>query len=288
VGWRLFGDGTKHDYLRVGMLADSEGRMMELRLPLRLRPNRLAEVRGLDTIWAWQSKASNLIENAKALVGMAKLTGDAAQRAANPKLGRRGLGALLRDGALTDPSDADKLRQLLDAHDWIYQRIHHLNFRLIERRRWYYHNLALWLTKRYQRIAVEGMALPQLHARTDDPAQQQAAKYRNYAAVGEFRAILKRAAAQTGSEIVDCDPKDTTRICHLCFERAESGPALILTCPRGHEWDQDKNAARNLLSQIGGIFPQSGALRKSGAPKRWKPLEIPSGISAVASEVPAL
>jgi hypothetical protein len=51
-------------------------------------------------------------------------------------------------------------------------------------------------------------------------------------------------------------------------------------------WDQDKNAALNLLSQIDGSFGQTHELRFSRHVGRWIPLDIPAEIRAVAIEVP--
>jgi hypothetical protein len=69
LGWRLLGEGTKHEYLRIGMLWDSEGRAIELRLPLCLRPNRPEEWRGLLKTSDWQQTASALVECGKDLAG---------------------------------------------------------------------------------------------------------------------------------------------------------------------------------------------------------------------------
>jgi transposase len=238
LGWRLFADGTKQDRLRVGMLADSEARMIELRLPLRLRPNRVQEQRGLDTIAQWQAEAS-------------------------------------------------KLDKSSDEYRMLTREMRQLRFRLIQRRRWYYLNLANWLCQRYKRIALEDMSIKDLHRKPDDPALQNSAQYRNYAAIGEFRALLLRTATKYGCEVIPVDSIDSTRTCWECGAKAEASGHLTLKCENGHEWDQDKNAARNLFSQLEGTFGQTHSLRKITTTGKWKRLELPESIGAVAVEVPA-
>lgn len=271
LGWRVFADATKHDYLRVGMLADSDGRMIELRLPLRLRPNRVQEQRGLDSLDELQSAASACIEQGKAL---AKAPGT---------IGRRGLIKLLPE---LPEGDAALLRGLLDQHDRFYKLAANLRFRLIQRRRWYYRNIAQFLTRRYATIALEDdMKLPPLHARSDDPALRAAARYRNYAAVGELRAMIRRAAV-AGDCTIGGLTRGTTATCNECGASVEPSGRLEVECPNGHRRDQDKRAALNLLAQIDGAA-QTTKLRNSDGPVSWKALEMTDAIRTVVVEVPA-
>lgn len=193
---------------------------------------------------------------------------------------------------LYDLLDADdpirgEITTALVAYDGYLQRRVTLSHRLIQRRRWYYRNLAVWLCSRYREIAIEDDTnLARLHWRSANPALAEAAVYRNYAAVGELRAYLRAAATKTGC-VTGGKAPNTTTVCFECGAPVEGErAALVLRCPNGHEWDQDKNSGRNLLSQIDGSFGQTHVLRRSGPPE-WKKLEIPSTIRAVAVEVPA-
>jgi transposase len=266
LGWRLFADGSKRDYVRVGMLADSAGHLIELRLPLWLTPNRPQEWRGLPTLAEWQVVPSALVECGKALAG-------------NRTLNRRGLGALLDK---LDPETRATLQEVLGEHDRACRRIAHLRFQLIQRRRWYYQNLAQWICHLYSTIAIEDMELAQLHQRSNEPALRNAAQYRNYAAVGELRTFLRRAAARTATLVKPGESSETTSTCWQCAALVKPGASLGLTCPNGHQWDQDQNAARNLLAQLDGSFRETHDLRKFRVRGRGKEPDIPDRLRTVA------
>jgi hypothetical protein len=283
LGWRLFGNGSKQDYLRIGMLVDSEQHMIELRLPLWFKPQRLRERRGLATIAKLAADASALVNSARALVeGMPEgLTLDTPRSG-----GRIGYRSLLRILQSLPPNETTAApRQLLDEHDRIYRVIATLRFRLIQRRRWYYQNLAQWICARYQSIVIEDVWLPRLHRYvTGAIVHQNAAQYRNYAAVGELRAYLQHAARPAGCRIIEAAAANSTVTCFECGAKVESSADLILRCPNGHEWDQDKNAARNLLSQID---TRAHELGEASRVEGWKKLEFPAKLSMIAIKVPA-
>lgn len=77
------------------------------------------------------------------------------------------------------------------------------------------------------------------------------------AAVGELLSAIKMAAAKYGSAIHEHEGRSTW-ICHVCgsaFAPGDPG-ALIQTCPHcGSTWDQDKNAALNILAEIPSSAP---------------------------------
>jgi hypothetical protein len=268
LGWRIFADGSANDYVRVGMLADSEGRMLELRLPLALRPGPGGERRRIHYLDELQSLVDAFINAAGELAG-------------DKRLGR----GKLREIA-AHHENADGITAALAAADLLALRKREQRFHMIERRRWYYRNLAQWLMQRYFCLALEAdLSLPELHKRTDDPALRASALYRNYAAVGELRQCLIAAAAKYGSKI-EGQTAETTTTCWLCAAEATSGASLELTCANGHTWDQDRNAAKNLLSQMDSTFGQTHQWRKFTAATVWKRLDIPETIRPVAVEVP--
>jgi hypothetical protein len=290
-GWRLFAGGTKHDYLRVAMLADSEGRMYEIRLPLNLRPSRIAEWRGLRTLSEWQAGADDRKDRAKSILAALDFPSDLQHlKSALPQMGRRGLQRIydvLIERGLFSPQ-LDSIAILLTVYDGFLNRRATLSFRLQQRRAWYYRNLARWLCQHYSDIAIEDILPPNLNRRQpDDLALKNSAQYRKYAALGEFRSALKAVAAETGTEIVQRLAVGSTVTCWFCGAKSESNKQLELSCPNGHKWDQDKNAARNLLSQMDGTFGELHRVRKSEAADLWRKLEIPRTLTAVLVEVPA-
>jgi len=269
LGWRSFAEGSPNDYVRVGMLADSEGRTVEFRLPLLLRNGPGGERRTIVYLAELQSLADEFLNCGR------ELTGD-------KRLGPRGLRDLIAAGH----QHAEGIGAALAAHDLLRKRLNEQRFHLLQRRNWWYQNLAQWLCQRYARIAIEAdMKLAKLHERSKDPALRNAAIYRNYAAVGELRKRLMATAGKTGTRI-DGETAYSTITCWVCGKEMLPSANLMLTCPNGHQLDQDKNAAMNLLSQIDGTFGQAHELRRPSWPGGWTMLEMPQQIRAVAVEVP--
>ena len=85
--------------------------------------------------------------------------------------------------------------------------------------------------------------------KTDQPAPARANRVR--ASVSDLRKWLRLQAAKTGATVVEVPAKDTTRGCWKCGHvNTSSEPAvLVWTCNAcGERWDQDENAARNILA----------------------------------------
>jgi|GEM_PF-3846563 len=301
IGWRLFADGTKHDYLRIGMVADSEGHTLEVRLPLNLRLNRTRERRGFQTLREWQSEADKHKDSAKTILASLEFPQDLQPlKSTLDGMGRRALGRLcdqFKERGLYSREVADILDEIA-SYDGYHNRMATLRFRLQERRTWYYRRIAHWFCERYGRIMIENMALQKLYARpraakvggastSDQAALKKGAPYRSYASGGALRAALKYAARQSGTEIVEGQPAGSTITCWWCGEKAVSGQSLELSCPGGHQWDQDKNAARNLLSRMQGTFRQPHDLSQWPRGGQWRSLQVPTGLESVVVEVPA-
>ncbi len=73
---------------------------------------------------------------------------------------------------------------------------------------------------------------------------------RQFAAVSELQLILEQAFESRGGKIIYVDPNGTTRECHAClavndFDAAGQLSHTCFSC--GTRWDQDENAARNIL-----------------------------------------
>lgn len=145
------------------------------------------------------------------------------------------------------------------------------------------------LARRFERIVLEketrggGDMLMDLRRwcverETDTPADDNARAVRVRAAPGEFRAELSR---KVGTErMVLITAANTTRRCHVCGEKCE-WDQKVLTHQCEHclaVWDQDHNAAINLLCEHLGGAPSPGPSRKVPKTPR-KP-----GVGDVAAE----
>jgi len=118
----------------------------------------------------------------------------------------------------------------------------------IRYRRDLYRNFVAEMRRKYKTVHLEKLNLVEL--RRKPTAEETAADggvvmYRDIAAVGELRRYFSESM-----DVGLIPAKDTTRMCHLCEKLSgESSPAsLIHTCSHcASQWDQDLNAAVNLL-----------------------------------------
>jgi transposase len=119
---------------------------------------------------------------------------------------------------------------------------------LIGRRRWIYRNFAARVSRDYKTIIIKPLPvqrLSQYRSRLD-----AAARYRHWASPAELSLYVRQAARNTGAIVHEAESAFSTTTCAECGAQAVQSGNLILTCPYGHRWDQDENAARNLLSQV--------------------------------------
>ena len=79
--------------------------------------------------------------------------------------------------------------------------------------------------------------------------------------IAELRRYLIEAGAKHGTRIAYAGMSWSTISCDVCDGRAQGGAKPELTCPRGHRWDQDVNAAINHFSEIEGVGPREGGRR---------------------------
>lgn len=123
-----------------------------------------------------------------------------------------------------------------------------------------------WLVETYNVIVLEDFDLRKVsrHAAPEgeDDFARAVRHNRKVAAVSELRrAIVERAVPEA---IVRLPAMDTTITCNPCghVEDFDRQKELVHTCPNcGKTWDQDRNAAKNLLD----------ALNSSGEPARREP-----------------
>lgn len=280
LGWRVMADG---EYLRIGMMADDDGRLFEFRLPLFMAKKRDLSKQGYYTsfydLLDLDSKIGTGVENAKTEV--VKQLGGKPQ--GFDKMRQRGLRKMI-----DDPACGNELKTALEIWNEHDRKLNAIKASVMNRMKgrkvWLYRNLAAWLTRNYKTIILEGdLSLKKLGIEKGDYVIQNAAKYRQWAGLGELRTVIKNATIRNRCEVIGVNGAYSTIVCHVCGADSESNKAKrTMECPNGHAWDQDINAARNLLfSQIGGNLTQINSLRKMKDSDTVKPIEIPVNLRAV-------
>ena len=261
LGWRAMGS-----YVRVGMLCDEAGRCYELRLPLdastsQSRRNEVAS--GFYDLAAYDSEIGRSTERTRNQIEEFKeLLSEAAPEEIRPivenvaKIRQSGLVKLLQGLRSTGhvPEVQARLESWLRENDRLKSLKLALSGRLIGRRRWLYQNLAAWLCRSYGTIVWEGdfHIKNMIEQHDKPPALSQAGRYEKWAAIGELRRMVAFAASKYEARIVAGEESRSTVRCNVCGEIAAGNRSrLFLTCPAGHRWDQDVNAARNLLAEAG-------------------------------------
>ena len=165
-----------------------------------------------------------------------------------PQMRKQGLRKFLRleeSGTL----DGNMMRTWAWDQTWYENGINGVRSRYIGHRNDFYRNLALNLCRQYRVIAIEKLSLKTMAEEKDKEKRiELAAKYRQLASLSTFILYLKQAAMKTGTEILELDPAYTTLKCAKCGDLAVNNGEVLLRCPRGHLFDQDRNAAMNLLA----------------------------------------
>jgi hypothetical protein len=249
VGWRQKDEGG----LRVAVLRDEYGKTEELALPAALLAKH-EHVQGLQALRAvnfdkvkldivgWLSSKPEGVDVQPQHVSMWR----------NP--GR--VHKLLADhgSAMTDEL-REKLTAYLkqDRHLWQWQE--NERQKVLAQRKSLYMNFAVRIARTYSRVAIEALDLRDFAKRgpvEDDTQTDQRKTQRNrqFASLHQLRACLKQACVARDVLLGEVPPEFTTLNCHLCGH-TNQGPIRILqhTCEGcGSTWDQDDNAAANLLA----------------------------------------
>jgi hypothetical protein len=141
-----------------------------------------------------------------------------------------------------------------DVHLWTWevnQRRKALAYRLD-----HYRCIGAELGRKYETVVLENLDLrtfattqaPEDGAATTETPYQ---RLRALAAPSELRGALKLAFERRGGRVLLAPAAGTTKQCHACghIEEWDAGAELWHTCGAcGTQWDQDDNAARNLLA----------------------------------------
>lgn len=247
LGWRLI-EGN----MRVAYLVGDDGHREELILPVKLlrrwsKSQSLAGIRdlnfdavkasviawkqGLPEIPEWLAEAAKLVGQWRAKGKLVHLMG---QWAANRIAGDEEIFATLQAW------------REQDAHLWQWQVANDVK---AQRTRLHlYRNFAHRVSQRYGKIVVEDCDWRKVQRKKkadDNQSDNGARTYMRIASVGKIRELLK----QVGGVMVDSS--NTTRTCHACgsLEEWDQAKDLVHTCEScSLPWDQDYNAAMNLLA----------------------------------------
>lgn len=255
VGWRQLGDS-----LRVGVGCDGDGTVFEIALPERIatgiqKADDLRSTRDRNFDEAKAELARWLGERATT-VGVAWIVDATTTMHAWRSPGR--LAALVirwrnerieGDGVAFAAVEAWRLQ---DRHLWLWETSQRTGS-LRARKDWYRVQAAK-IAERYGTLILEDFDLRSV-ARLPNPeaaAENGTSRSnRQLASVSEFRDCLRNAFRSRGGEVVTVPAEYTTRTCSVCgvVEAFDAAAMLRHQCENGHEWDQDENAARNLIER---------------------------------------
>lgn len=141
-----------------------------------------------------------------------------------------------------------------DRHLWLFEASQRKG---AERARTdWFRRIAAELAERYAVLVLEKFNLRAVARRQPVEATERpnetSAHNRVLAATGEFRDVLRWAFRKIGGHVVQVPAEHTTTTCHACGSVQDFDKAAMLrhrcgSC--GVEWDQDENAARNLIER---------------------------------------
>lgn len=258
VGWRQKSDGS----LRLAVACDSDGATQEFILPNRIRsglslPNELRATRDLNMneargrLSAWLSdKASepivpNWLRDATSTLHAWRSPARLASLAIKWRVAR-----FHGDDDAFD--DLESWRKQ-DRHLWLWETSQRTG--ALRARKDWFRCVSAELARRYATLVLEKFDLRQVAeikpADQDEADNQTSRTNRVVAAIGELREVLRNAFTQRGGTVVEVDAQNTTRACSTCgaVELFDAAAMLRHRCVNGHEWDQDENAARNIIDR---------------------------------------
>lgn len=242
VGWRRF-----PDRLRVAVWAGSDGAEGELALPAWW----IAESRKVRGI---RSERDRLLDGIRAQVLSWASTDDRAWIAQTGS--HRRVEQLVHSALQGDADVPEEIVAWRSRERHLHEYEAHLRDQLQGSRRDLYRRFAAMVTRRYATVAMEDLDLREFHVlppvEDGETARNDVLKvYVRDACLSTFRGVLKHRARKV--ELVD--PAGTTDICHACGQLDEAWRESDEKHILEHEcancslvWDQDVNAARNILA----------------------------------------
>jgi len=258
IGWRV----RSKNNLRIAYWFDDYGQSGEILLP-EIIPSGLAKA---DSLQAIRKRKFNRM---RALLSKAKADAIKTGMAIPPAL-------LTETETLSAWRSEDRLRRLVKhiwpnhrfagderwfniAKNWLHKELHLYQWecderqQAIARRTNFYRHTALEFARKYQTCVFENFKLTRIAVKepvesekADTPSNIQ--HNRVVSALSDFRDAFKNKMifAKVPMEF-------TTIVCHNCRhpEKFNAAKELIRTCPKCNTtWDQDLNAAKNILSRF--------------------------------------
>jgi hypothetical protein len=265
IGWRVLPDG-----LRVAYWLDHAGEQGQVLVPPR-DISQFDQIRNLRSIC---DRSMNDLLPALAAWFSAQTLPSPEWAAQVAYLGQWRSGDRLArlDGWWRErrlPGDAEPYQAY---RAWRKQYLHLSNWwrnlqdQMVLRLREQYRCFAADVARNYDTVIIEAFNIRQT-VRTPAPESDAivtaANSYRQRVSPAMFRGCLLNALAREGVTVVKLPAEYTTRRCHVCaelgLENLEEWDQTELrhTCNRGHSWDQDFNAAANLLLASGRVMTAS-------------------------------
>jgi len=147
------------------------------------------------------------------------------------------------------------------------------------RRKEIYRVFAAELAEKYEWLGVENFNLTETNQKTavedDDTNPTELIYSQKTGAVSILRSCLENAFRSRAGAVVTVPAPDTTRECHACgtiniWDQAKVLERRCSAC--GVVWDQDENAAKNILSQTMKLVASGQAAKQSPEAKsgRWQ------------------
>ena len=257
IGWRVTPEG-----LRVASWADTLGSHGDLVIP----PSDLAEFAKIRDLWSVSDKHFAEIRAAVLAWRVANQVPEGLlphfERVAERQSREGVLGLLDAWQETRIGGDREIFEQLLA---WRNKHIHlwtwavNLRDQLTRKRLEVFRHFAATLVKQYGTIFLERFDL-RWFSRGSPPEIQRISyggKYRVIAAPGILRQVIENACRRTGVRVEGIKARNTTRACSACgrIEEWDAAKQIVHTCICGATWDQDYNAAVQILragqAQIG-------------------------------------
>jgi hypothetical protein len=151
-----------------------------------------------------------------------------------------------------------------DYHLWKWESSQ--RSRALARRREEVRKFAAVFAEKYETLVLEEFDMRPVVVKPppeEPPMIEAASSNRQCVSPSDFRLALVNAFEHRGGKVVYVDATNTTRECAVCgeVEKFDAANNLRNTCPNGHNWDQDENAAKNIL---GRYEENGGGARKDG------------------------
>lgn len=270
IGWRLFDDGS----VRCAYWKDAEGREGEL----RLSPDLVGQMLQVERIRGYRDTDRDAMQKDMGpLLAAATLPADIRiDNFAEWKSCKRihSLWWWWKEHRVTgDESAFDRLTawRTRDKHLWDFEE--GARRRYFARRKEQYRLFAKQMSA-YDVIGIEDFRLNEVaeHPAPEDGTKQPQAPAHQRVMVGcyELRGTVKNTAAREGVHVIAYPAEYTTLTCAECGDVGDwnTAPKVEHTCEAcGATWDQDANAAKNLLASVETTLDDPEALAALTAPK---------------------